>query len=279
MTARLTVSIVTPSFEQARFIEATLRSVADQDYPGIEHIVMDGGSTDGTVAILERWANDHPIVWRSAPDGGQADAIQRGIEMSHGDIVAWLNSDDVYLDERVISDVVALFDAGAQLVSGSGWYIDEAGARIRRIPVYPDRITHDAARYVDWFLQPATFVRRELFVACPLDTSLHYGFDWDFFVRVTALAPVTPTERAIAGYRVHGSAKTRAGGLARQRELLEITRRYQGRSGRSLLLSAVVAIRGLAEHLPAPATRVVDRGLNGFARATWRFTGGRGIQY
>ena len=211
------VSIITPSFNQAPYLEATLRSVALQDYPRIEHIIMDGGSSDGSVDVIRRWAESHDITWQSERDAGQADAIQRGAEMASGEIVGWLNSDDVYLDDRAISDVVAAFDGGLSIVTGAGWHLTEEGERLRRIPVYPDRISHDTLRCVDWVLQPATFVRRELFLKHPLDTSLHFAFDWDFFIRITRDAIPIAIDRDIAGYRLHRAGKSVSGGSRRQR--------------------------------------------------------------
>lgn len=274
----LLVSIVTPSYNQAAFLSETIRSVVEQDYPRIEYIVMDGGSTDGSLEIIERWAQRHRIIWRSERDRGQGDAIQRGAELATGEIFAWLNSDDVYLDRAVVSDVVAVFREGAQIVSGAGWYIDEHGERIAPIPVYADRLTHDRVRFADWFLQPATFVRRELFLTCPIDLGLHWAFDWDLFIRLTTKAPGTPILRPLAGYRLHPTGKTISGGGRRQLELLEVIRRYHGRlSAPYLLLLPIVAAHLIAERLPRRVYGRVNTVLNTIAAVTQRFTNGRGI--
>lgn len=274
------VSIITPSYNQAPFIRETLESVAAQDYPRIEHIVYDGGSTDGTVDIIRGWAEDHPVVWRSERDGGQADAISQAASAATGDIIAWLNSDDIYLDSRVVSDIVEVFRNGAAIVTGGGWYLDEHGQRQELIPVFPERVGFDALRHVDWILQPATFVRRDLFLSCPIDTSLHFAFDWDLFIRLTRKASPQPIFRELAGYRRHGEGKTVSGGLRRQRELLEVTRRYNPRlAGRTLLLDAVVAGHALAERLPGPIKSKVVGLLTRIAVISQRFTNGRGIQY
>ncbi len=275
------VSIITPSYNQAPFLGETLRTVAGQDYPRIEHIVMDGGSTDGSVELIRRWAEDHPVTWQSGRDGGQADAIQKGVRRATGEIVAWLNSDDVYMDRSVISDVVAMMRRDrAEIVTGGGWYLDEFGIKERRIPVFPDRIDFETLRYVDWVLQPATFVRRELFISCPIDVSLHFAFDWDLFIQLSRKAKFAPFDRDIAGYRRHGSGKTISGGARRQRELLEVIRRYNGRlDSRYLLLWPVVLGHRIAARMPGPLGRFGSRMLERFAALTHKVTGGRGIPY
>jgi glycosyltransferase involved in cell wall biosynthesis len=277
--ARPIVSIVTPSFNQAEFLAATLRSVAMQDYPMIEHIIVDGGSTDGSVEILKAWSVQHPIRWSSARDAGQADAIQRGIEQANGQIVAWLNSDDIYLDSKVIEDVVALFGLGARVVSGGGWFIDHDGSRRKRIPVVARHLTHETLRHVDWVLQPATFVERQLLLAYPLDASLHYTFDWDLFIRLSAVVPFAVLPREIAGYRVHAGAKTVSGGVRRQRELLEIIRRYHGRRSRAyFLLAPIVGGHRFAALLPNPVGSTIAWVLSRLAMASLRVASGRGVQ-
>lgn len=274
------VSVITPSFNQAAYLLETLESVAAQDYPRLEHIVMDGGSSDGSVDILESWAREHSLEWRSGPDGGQANAIQDGVSLARGDIVAWLNSDDVYLDSRVISDVVEAFATGAVAVTGAGWYVGESGRRVRHIPVFPDRIDFRTLRYVDWVLQPATFVRRDVFLRFPIDTSLHYAFDWDLFIRMSREIAFTPLVRDIAGYRLHPSGKTVSGAGRRQRELLEVMRRHNGRLSAHYALQASVAwTYQVAELLPQPAYRLIRGLLTRIALLSQKVTNGRGIQY
>lgn len=259
MSASPLVSIITPSLNQGRFLDATLRSVASQDYPFIEHIVLDGGSTDESLAILETWALSHSVRWHSGPDEGQADAIQRGIEMSNGDIVAWLNSDDVYLSPGIISSVVSEFLRGATVVTGGGWYISEDGHRLKRIPVRPSRLSNAKLRCVDWVLQPATFIDRELILSFPLDASLLYAFDWDLFVRLSAATAFTPIDAEWAGYRVHGAGKTVTGGGTRRRELLKVIRRHHGESHRLRVLSVLDIVCGRIEALPRFPRSVLTR--------------------
>jgi glycosyltransferase involved in cell wall biosynthesis len=273
------VSIITPSFNQARFLPATLESVARQDYPRIEHIVMDGGSTDGSREILESWASTRPIIWQSGPDGGQAAAIQKGAELATGEIVAWLNSDDIFLDERVVSDIVMAFRPGVAVVTAAGWYVRDDGTPIRRIPVYPSRLSFDVLRCVDWVLQPATFWRRDLMAQHPLDPTLHFAFDWDFFIRLARATTIVPLDRDVAGYRLHGSGKTQTGGSVRLRELVEVTRRYSGdRSLRFLSHRAFCGARDAAERLPNKLRYRIDGRLARFSHFLSRATDGRGFQ-
>src|SRR3989338_5413748 len=105
MTPRPLVSIVTASYNQAQFIEETLRSVREQDYPNLEHIVIDGASTDGTVDVLRRYEGTYNMRWISEPDRGHADALCKGFRQATGDILAWLNSDDVYFPGAVTTAV------------------------------------------------------------------------------------------------------------------------------------------------------------------------------
>ena len=279
MSSESLVTVITPSLNQAAFLGPTLQSVADQDYPRIEHVVVDGGSIDGSTEILHAWAQSHPIRWSSMPDGGQADAILRGLAHSTGSIVSWLNSDDIYLDSHAISDVVRLFEGGAQVVTGAGRYLSADGVLLRRIPVWPRRLDHRTLRCVDWVLQPATFIRREILERHPLDTSLYFAFDWDLFVRIAADVPFTPIDREIAGYRLHSAGKTVSGGARRQSELLEVTQRYNvRRSARTVMMKAMVAMHRAGEMLPDPARRNVERVLSRLASLT-QLNNGRGIPY
>jgi glycosyltransferase involved in cell wall biosynthesis len=274
------VSIITPSYNQVAFLPDALTSVAQQSYPHIEHIVLDAASTDGSAELVREWAATHQVVWHSEPDKGQADAIRKGAQLATGEIIGWLNSDDTYLDNDVIADVVKAFGPGAEIVTGAGWYLDESGTRIERIPVFVDRLDYETLKHVDWVLQPATFVRRDLFLSCPIDTSLHYAFDWDLFIRLAERARFTPIDREVAGYRRHGTGKTVSGGARRQRELLLVTRRYQGRYALgSLLLHLMTGMYALAERMPSLPQRKVVGLLTRFAKLTQLVRNGRGIQY
>ena len=273
------VSVITPSFNQGRFLEETLRTVATQDYPSIEHIILDGGSTDESVAILRSWDEKHTIRWLSEPDRGQAEAIQRGIGMSTGDIVTWLNSDDFYLHSTVISSAVAAFSRGASVVTAGGWYVSENGQRTRKIPVRPSRLSHAKLKCVDWVLQPATFVERRLLLDYPLDTKLSYAFDWDLFIRLSEDASFTTVEAEWSAYRVHRDGKTVTGGASRRNELLHVVRRYQGGSLRYVALRLLSIACDWIESLPPVPRRPVTRLVRLAVHLSNELTDGRGSPF
>ena len=180
MTPR--ISIVTPSFNQAPYLEATLRSVLEQGYPDLEYIVMDGGSTDGSVDILRSHASCLSY-WTSAHDAGQADAINRGLARSTGEILAYLNSDDVYLP-GALARVAAHFAAHpeADLVYGDYVYLDEQGRVLQHFQAPP----FEAAALVlgNTVSQPTVFVRRRAWERVgPFDAALHCVMDLDYWLR------------------------------------------------------------------------------------------------
>lgn len=234
------VSIITPSFNQARFLGATLESVAAQNYPRLEHIVMDGASTDGSVEILRAFAETHPYVqWVSAPDGGQSDALNKGIRMARGEIIGWLNSDDLYCEGAVAAAVQALSaESSLDLVYGDAWLIDEVG-RIRRPWDATEHFSFERLRGVkDYICQPAAFLRRRVFDEVGLiDPSLHWAMDWDLWIRIGQRGRVTRIPGFLACARDHADTKTAGGGMTRMREAMGIMRRYNnGRVPPAMLL-------------------------------------------
>lgn len=221
------ISIVTPSFNQGAFLEETIRSVLAQGYPRLEYIVLDGGSSDNSPEILAHY--DRFLAhWESSPDAGQAAAINRGFNMATGSVLGWLNSDDLYLPGALLT-VGRRFaaDAALRLLYGEGWYIDEASARIEPCRFVRRRFDYTYLVNRDPILQPAAFWRRELWTtAGPLDTSLHWVFDWEWFIRAYSVTQFEYLPDFLASYRVQPAAKTRTGGLARQQEHGRVTRRY-----------------------------------------------------
>ena len=221
------ITIVTPSFNQAPYLEAAIRSVLAQEYPNLEYIICDGGSTDGSIDIIRRYT-PYLAHWTAEPDGGPADAINRGLAAATGEILGWLNSDDLYLPGALHAAAEAFVNhPEADLVYGEGWYIDEAGERIE-----PCRFVRRlfVRRYLvnrDPILQPAAFWRRSLWQQVgPLDMALRWVFDWEWFIRAHTAGTFHYIPRDMAYYRVQPQALTRTGGLARQLEHGRVTRRY-----------------------------------------------------
>jgi glycosyltransferase involved in cell wall biosynthesis len=176
------VSILTPSFNQATWIADNLRSVACQTYPSIEHIVMDGGSTDGTVEILE--AAGDSVRWRSESDEGQSDAINKAFRESCGAIIGWINSDDAYFDCRVVAEVVEYFRThpSVDVVYGHAAQTTHDG-RIIQILWVPE-FDRDLLGALDFIVQPAAFIRRSVLADPMLDESFHFAMDYELWLRL-----------------------------------------------------------------------------------------------
>ena len=233
LTDQPLVSIITPSFNQGAFIAQTIESVLSQDYPHIEYLVVDGGSRDTTLDVLRRY--DRRIRWISEPDGGQADAINKGVTLTSGPIVAWLNSDDVYAPGAVSRAVRELqaYPATA-LVYGQAEFIDDEAtvmgpcSHVESFDL--DRLIHNA----DFIVQPAAFFSRETLVAVGgLNTSLHYCFDYDLWIRFGKCRSVRYVPSVLARARVHPETKTANGGLERMDEIERMIQAH----GRALLPS------------------------------------------
>jgi glycosyltransferase involved in cell wall biosynthesis len=220
------VSIVTPSFNQGRFIAATIESVLSQDYPKLEYLIVDGASTDETAEVVGRYADRLTFV--SEPDRGQSDAINKGFRMARGEIVAWLNSDDIFLPGAVRAAVDALHarpDAAA--VYGEGYQIDERGERISRFAATQEFNLWRLLNLNDFILQQTVFFRRFIFDEVGyLDENLHYGLDWELLMRIGLQYPIVFTPHDMGAIREYASAKSFSGGTKRVRELTAILRRH-----------------------------------------------------
>ncbi len=202
------VTIVTPSFNQARFLGATIESVLRQDYPHLEYIVLDGGSTDGSLDIIRHY-QDRLAAWVSEPDKGQTAAINRGFGMAHGEILAWLNSDDVYFPGAV-KEAVAYLQAHPDvgMVHGAAFYVDEAGAPVARFPS-ADTDMKALRRGAPHIAQQAAFFRSSVWkMVGPLDPTFYYAMDYDLWVRISAVTPLAYVPRVWAGFRLHGESKS-----------------------------------------------------------------------
>ncbi len=200
------VSIVTPSFNQGQYIEQTILSVLDQDYPRIEYMVMDGGSTDGTLDVLRRY--DDRLVWFSEPDRGQSHAINKGWQRSQGDILAWLNSDDFY-EPGAVQVLVEQFSAHpeAAVVYGDAAYVDASGEFLRKASIESSLLPKILVTNVVG--QPNAFVARWAVEEIGLlDESLHYVMDYEFWLRMLGRFQFVHVPKVIANARIHDECKT-----------------------------------------------------------------------
>src|ERR1700722_10529010 len=225
------LSIVTPSFNQAQFIEETLQSVRSQKSSGLEHIVIDGASTDGTVQILKKYCStpgwEH-LRWISEPDHGQSDAINKGFRMATGDIIGWLNSDDLY-EANSFAKVAKAFEENpfVDFIYGDYLIIDETGKTL----ISKKEIDFDWEIMLcglNYIAQPNVFFRSRVFKDLGyLDDSLHYVMDYEFWLRAASrgfLFQHGPS--AFAACRWHLGAKTVSRNPHIEEELLSVRDQY-----------------------------------------------------
>jgi glycosyltransferase involved in cell wall biosynthesis len=224
------ITIVTPTLNQARFIEQTIQSVLGQNYENLEYLILDGGSNDGTLEILKRY--EGRLQWWSAKDRGQSEAINKGLKRSTGEILSYLNSDDV-LEPDALATVADYFQTHPEidLVYGEGYLMNEDGSVKRRFP--STEPTFDLWRLIhiwDYILQQSTFFRRRLLDRIGFfDESLHYGMDWDFYIRAGKSGKVGYIPAYLGTLREYDAAKSFAGGFRRIKELYRIVRGYTGK--------------------------------------------------
>jgi glycosyltransferase involved in cell wall biosynthesis len=246
------VSIVTPSFNQAEYLEETIKSVLTQDYPHIEYIVMDGGSTDGSVDIIKKYAaplSAQPAVpilgtfpggaegfrhkvdaWVNEQDKGQTDAINKGFNRAKGDILAWINSDDTYNPKAVGEAVVHLLDnPDVAMVYADCNFIDEQGRVIGKFASRQTDYKKLRRGYVHIPQQTMFFRAKYWKELGPLDPSFYFAMDYDLWVRIAARAPIKYLRgRTWANFRIHTSSKTNVNDERGWQEMLRVHYRNGG---------------------------------------------------
>lgn len=206
------VSIVTPSYNKGRFIEETILSIKTQTYPRIEHIIIDGGSTDNTIDIIKKYEGTYNMQWVSEPDKGQSDAINKGWRMAKGEILAYLNADDTYMPwavERAVKFLLGHPDVS--MVYGDCNLIDKYGEvtggdrggafDLRELVCFSSLVP-----------QPTVFFRREILDTVGfLDTYLYMGMDYDFFIRIGLKFKVQRIPHLLANFRQYPGIKSKTG--------------------------------------------------------------------
>lgn len=220
------VTIVTPSYNQGEFIEATILSVLEQNYPNLQYLVVDGGSKDNTLDILKKY--EDRLKWTSEKDKGQSDAINKGFKMAKGEIVAWLNSDDTY-EPGAIQTAVDYFltHPDTALVYGEGDIIDRSGSKVKRFEATQDFDLWMLIHKWDYIMQPATFFKRDALEQVGyLNESLHYCMDWDLWIKLASQYNVGYINQVIANSREYEDTKTSTGGWTRFKEIVALMRKY-----------------------------------------------------
>ena len=227
---RPTVAIVTPSLNQRRWLAAAIDSVLAQDYAPIDYFVIDAGSTDGSLELLRSYGDR--IRWASERDSGQAEGVDKAIHRTTGEIIGWLNADDVY-EPGAVSRAVEAFIAApnAPAVYGDATFIDADGNHIRPCSHIEPWSLERLIGELDFIVQPATFFRRSAYEAAGgLNWNLHYSLDYDLFIRLGKIAPLTYLRERQARVRMYAATKTSSGGLRRLDELEQMIRTHGRRT-------------------------------------------------
>ena len=257
----ITFSIVTPSYNQGQFIDYTIQSILRQEGDFyIDYIVMDGNSTDETMKIVEDYARQikeksYPIKckgitmrYQSKKDKGQADAINKGFALAKGDIYAWLNSDDVYVNPYTLKKVAGLFeDKNVNFVYGRGVDIQRDGQIIRETPFVTEG-RMDLLKEMDYVLQPSSFWRSSVWKKTGLlNIKMHYAFDWDYWVRIAKNFQFTFYDDILSANRLYPENKTLGTGFEREKEIIHFLIRIDALTERSVQHYIVGQGRTVAE--------------------------------
>jgi glycosyltransferase involved in cell wall biosynthesis len=261
------VSIVTPSFNQSAYLEQTIRSVLEQDYPDIEYIVIDGASTDGSVDIIKKYS-PRLAYWISEKDSGQADAINKGMRRAKGDIVAWLNSDDYYLP-GAIQSAVAAFESNPQtvMVYGNMLAVDQTGQTINQL--HYRQLTLEDLLCFQIIGQPAVFMRRAAFEkAGGLDLNFHFMLDHQLWIKLAAQGQIVHINQTWAAARYHPLAKNRAQAPGFAREAFRVLGWAQTQSDLAPILHRVQR-RARASVYRVNARYLLDDGQSWNALKAW----------
>jgi glycosyltransferase involved in cell wall biosynthesis len=221
------ISVIVPTFNQGQFIEQTILSVISQQYPNLEFIVLDAGSSDNTVEIIRKY-HSHITYWRSQADGGQAAAINEGFHRATGSILCWINSDDIYMP-GIFRRIAGHFtdERIPKVVFGNSIHFDSESGKARGSSVSRNHLRYQLS-LCDYVIQPSSFWNRAAWVITGhLNESMHFAFDWDWFIRAKqAGVDFVPVEECLSLYRIHAQHKSGNGGNKRIEELKSIVSTY-----------------------------------------------------
>lgn len=261
------VSIVTPSFNQVKYLEQTIQSVLGQDNARMEYLVVDGGSTDGSVEIIGRYA-DRLAWWVSENDSGQGDAINKGLRSAQGEIVAWLNSDDYYLSGAV-SAAVKVFEENPDVVMvyGDMLAVDEGGQTINTLK-YRQLSLQDLLCF-QIIGQPSVFFRHEVLEKTGhLDTTFHFLLDHHLWIRIAQHGKILHVPQIWSAARYHAEAKNRVRAAEFGREAFRILAWAKGQPGLAEAVSGVER-RARASAYRVDARYLLDGGWPWSALQAW----------
>lgn len=234
------ITVITPSFNQGAFIKETIDSVLEQNYPHLEYWVIDGGSTDKTVSILKSYGKK--IKWISEKDKGQTDALNKGMKKAKGDIVCYLNSDDVFMPGTLIKvGQTFLLNPSIDWVSGDYIIIDQSGKEIQSFVVWYKQLLRSTKfswllHITNYIIQPSTFWRRSVFSQIGFfDQSLRYCMDYDFWLRLMKLHQPLYIPEPLSKFRIHSQSKGGSQFDKQFREERLVERRYSKNSWLNIL--------------------------------------------
>ncbi|MGA1867623.1 MAG: glycosyltransferase family 2 protein [bacterium] len=233
------ISIITPTYNQDEFFEETIRSVLLQGYPNLEYIIIDGESTDNTIEIIKKYSQFLPY-WVSEPDNGQSHAVNKGIEKSTGQIIGWINSDDVYYPGAFRRIIETMWVHGAPIhpiIYGGIDLIDERGHYLQRFPgKLVDKRKLIAYWRQEWHIpQPTVFFRSDILKKHLLNESLHYAMDWELYLRLSYSYPFHHLPYTLVKFRSHSKSKTSGGWEPFNREQITISKKYWSKNPNSYM--------------------------------------------
>lgn len=224
------ITVITVCRNAESYIGQTIASVVSQDYDDLEYVIVDGASTDATLDVVKRYSRgDRRIKWISEPDSGISDAMNKGIELATGDVIAHLHADDYYPDDTILSSVVAIFmhNPGALWGTGGVSFTDTCGVETARYPAR--KYSFNKLVRGNCIFHPATFVRREAFIKVGMfDISLKYSMDYDMWLRLGTLQNPVLVDRVLACYRVHNKSTSFLHTDEAFAEELSVRKRYLG---------------------------------------------------